>query len=351
MIKIKITHPYGNWPLARQTPHNSGIWGDCQFFINDNTKECDYWFVFDDLLKDESVICDPKNIFIITLEFPAIRTNINLDFLKQFDTVFTYSRQIDHPRVIDILAPFPWHIGVNNTNSKTTTSNYKVYNDFKNKPVLNKSKLISVISSNKAFTEGHRKRLKFVEALQDYFGDNIDVFGRGIKDFADKWDVIAPYKYHIALENSSCHNGISEKLYDSFLGEAFPFYYGCPNASDYFSEKSFIAIDIDDIEKSLKIIESSIANKAYEENIQYVRESKDIVVDKYNIFNLMSDYCKNISITNERSVSRSLFKLKSEDYFTLSSKDKLKKTFQKGFNMAFSLIKSPYKYVKNYLNI
>lgn len=349
MIKIKITHPYGNWPLARQTPHNSGIWGDCQFFINDNTKECDYWFVFDDLLKDESVICDPKNVFIITLEFPAIRTEIDLNFLNQFDTVFTYSRQINHPKVINILAPFPWHIGVNNTNSKTTTSNYKVYNDFKNKPILNKSKLISVISSNKAFTEGHRKRLKFVEALQDYFGENIDVFGRGIKDFADKWDVIAPYKYHIALENSSCHNGISEKLYDSFLGEALPFYYGCPNASDFFSEKSFISIDIDDIEKSLKIIESFIANNAYEKNIQYVREAKDIVVDKYNVFNLMSDYCKKISLTDESLLSRSPVKLKPESYFTLSTKDRFKKNLHEQKSRIKSLLKSPYEYIKKYL--
>ena len=237
MIKVKVTHPYGNWPLARQTPNNSGIWRDCQFFINDDTQKCDYWFVIDDLTKEEVMVCDSKNTIIITLEFPAIRPDINLKFLRQFNTVFTYSRQINHPNTVDIIAPFPWHIGVNNTDSQTITSCYKVYDDFKMPSIPNKTKLISVISSDKAFTEGHRKRLKFVEGLQNHFGENIDVFGRGINDFADKWGVIAPYKYHVALENSSCDNGISEKIYDSFLGGAFPFYYGCKNISDYFSLK------------------------------------------------------------------------------------------------------------------
>ena len=212
MIKVKVTHPYRNWPLARQTPNNSGVWGDCQFFINDDIQECDYWFVFDNLFQEEKVICNPKNTIIITLEFPAIRPKINSKFLKQFDTIFSYSRQINHPRIKEILAPFPWHIGVNNTSNDTNSINYKIYDDFKARFVPEKPKLMSVISSNKAFTKGHRKRLNFVSALQEYFGKDIDVFGRGINDFSDKWDVISPYKYHISLENSSCKNGISEKL-------------------------------------------------------------------------------------------------------------------------------------------
>ena len=132
MIKVKVTHPYGNWSLARQTPNNSGIWNNCQFFINDDTQECDYWFVLDDVENKESTTCNSKNIFIITLEFPSIRPNINSNFLRQFNTVFTYSRKINHPKVINVLSPFPWHVGVDNTNSDTTTTkSYKTYDDFK----------------------------------------------------------------------------------------------------------------------------------------------------------------------------------------------------------------------------
>ncbi len=315
MIKVKVTHPYGNWPLIRQTPNSSGIWGGCQFFVNDDIQECDYWFVIDDLPKEEMIVCDSKNTIIITLEFPAIRPNINLKFLKQFNTIFTYSRQINHPNTTDIIAPFPWHIGVDNTNSETVNNCYKVYDDFKTESIPNKTKLISVISSNKAFTEGHRKRLQFVDGLRKHFGENIDVFGRGINDFADKWDVIAPYKYHLAIENSSCNNGISEKLYDSFLGEAFPFYYGCNNVSDYFSSRSFVPIDIDDIDKSIKIIESSILNQTYEVSVQHIQKSKNLVLDEYNIFNIMSNYCKSNSIVQENNNKKLTIKVKPESYF------------------------------------
>ena len=329
MIKVKVTHPYGNWPLARQTPNNSGIWGNCQFFINDDTQECDYWFVFDDLLKDECVICHPNNTVIITLEFPSIRPDINLKFLRQFSTVFSYSRQIKHPRVIEVLAPFPWHIGVDNTNSNTITSNYKIYDDFKNRDIINKPKLMSVISSSKKDTEGHRKRLRFVEALKEYFGKNIDVFGRGINDFADKWDTIYPYKYHISLENSSCRNGISEKLYDSFLGGAFPFYYGCPNVTNYFPDQSFVALDINDINESLRLIEKSISNQLYEKSIENIQDSKTLVLDKYNVFELIDKYCKNDLSSQKNSRPKSLARFYPEVYFSNSKIDKIKNNINK----------------------
>jgi hypothetical protein len=236
-----------------------------------------------------------------------------LNFLRQFNTVFTYSRKINHPKVIDVLSPFPWHIGVDNTNSDTITKGYKTYDDFKDKRILNKSKLISVISSNKAFTDGHRQRLRFVEALKEHFGEKIDIFGRGINNFADKWDVISPYKYHISLENSACDNGISEKLYDCFLGEAFPFYYGCPNASNYFSKQSFIPININDISKSLQLIESSISNQAYDKSIQYIKDSKNLVLDKHNIFSIMANYCSNDFASRQY---KSSITIRSESYFT-----------------------------------
>jgi hypothetical protein len=331
MIKVKITHPYGNWPLSRQTPNNSGIWGDCQFFINDDIQKCDYWFVIDDLFKEEHISCNSDNTVFIALEFPCIRPTINLQFLKQFGTIFSYSRNLKHNNVIEVISPFPWHIGVNNTNSDTITGNYKIYDDFNSANVINKAKLISVISSNKSYTKGHEQRLRFVNALKEYFGHNIDIYGRGINSFADKWDTICPYKYHIALENSSCINGISEKLYDTFLGEAFPFYYGSPNVEDYFSRHSFIAIDINDINQSLKIIDESISNQLYEKSVEYINESKQLVLNNYNIFAIMNNYCKSQFVSQNTDYSKSLAKLVPEAYFNVSRIDKLKNTIRNIF--------------------
>ena len=42
------------------------------------------------------------------------------------------------------------------------------------------------------------------------------------------------YKFHIAVENSSLPNYMTEKLHDCFLTKTVPIYYGCPNISDYY---------------------------------------------------------------------------------------------------------------------
>ncbi len=50
MKKVKISIG-NNWPLDKQTPKWMAEWGEYKFFINDNTEECDYWFVLYDIEK------------------------------------------------------------------------------------------------------------------------------------------------------------------------------------------------------------------------------------------------------------------------------------------------------------
>ena len=42
------------------------------------------------------------------------------------------------------------------------------------------------------------------------------------------------YKFHIAVENSSLPNYMTEKLHDCFLTKTVPIYYGCPNIADHY---------------------------------------------------------------------------------------------------------------------
>ena len=294
MIKILITHPHGkSHDQLRQTPQEKGIWGNYQFFINEPMETCDFWFVIDDLSNEQSKFCNNPPIFIAQ-EFPSIRPKINDQFLAQFKQIISYGRNLKHPSVIENIALFGWHIGIQ-FGAEGSAQPYKIYDDFIAPiPQENKTKLISVISSNKAFTEGHKKRLKFVKLLRNHFGDNIDIYGRGIRSFPDKWDVIAPYKYHISLENSVCHNGISEKLYDAFLGESFPIYYGCPNVLDYFSKESISVIDINKPNESISIIENLISSEAYEKSLDDIRKSKALVLNSYNIVAILSKYCEEV---------------------------------------------------------
>jgi hypothetical protein len=116
--------------------------------------------------------------------------------------------------------------------------------ELRDEPVLPKSRLISTITSSKAFLPGHRSRLAFIALLQEAFGDLIDVFGHGIRPVADKRDALRPYQYHVALENSVHPNYWTEKLADPLLGRCVTFYHGAPSAAETFSRGSVVPIDI-----------------------------------------------------------------------------------------------------------
>jgi hypothetical protein len=197
-------------------------------------------------------------------------------------------------------------------------------------PAPEKTKLLSVITSNKAFTQGHIDRIRFVEKLKLRYGNILDVFGRGFRDFDDKWDVLAPYKYHIALENSSQRHYWTEKISDCFLAGTFPFYYGCTNLDDYFPEASFQAIDMFDFERTVETIDRLMARNTFEERQSAICQSKQLTLGKYNMFNYVASLCDRLDASRPKErvtlhkchtmcerhnlyhylISRNLFKIK-----------------------------------------
>ena len=102
------------------------------------------------------------------------------------------------------------------------------------------------------------------DKLKEHFKDKLDWYGNGINPLDRKWDGIAPYKYHLTLENQSTYNVITEKLYDAFLGLSYPIYWGAPNVNDYFEDNSLIKINLNDLKGSIQIIEKVIAENYYE---------------------------------------------------------------------------------------
>lgn len=289
MIKIKLSTSSPEWPLLRQTSGSNGVWGNYKFYVNSDIDECDYWVVCDGLSKPEKTRCQRKNTILITGEPPSIK-RYNPYFLKQFGTIITSHKNLDHPKVVNMQQGLPWHIG-RRVKGNTNISFSKDYDTLKAVTNFEKSAVISVISSDKVITDGHKKRLNFVRKLKEHFGTRLDVFGRGIRDVEDKWDAIASYKYHIVLENSSHPDYWTEKLADAFLGGAYPFYYGCPNLSDYFPQNSYTTIDIDDFENCVSIIEDAIIDQRYEKSIEDIAKAKNLILDKYNLFPMLCDSC------------------------------------------------------------
>ncbi len=258
---VKITYNY-DWPLFRQTPNFSQIWTDYKFVIDENLKECDFWIIYTEYkLITEKVRCNPENVIFIPGECYNTSPRFTQKFLNQFGLIITVQRELKHKNIVYSHNANPWFVG-------------KSYDELMSQSKTDKSKLISVVSSNKVFTEGHKKRYDFVVKLKEHFGNKLDVFGRGINNFDDKWEVLSDYKYTIAIENDFIDDWVTEKYFDCIFANSLPFYYGCPNLETYVNQNSFIRIDINDFEKSIKAIEEAINNNEYEKRTQLLQEQK-----------------------------------------------------------------------------
>jgi hypothetical protein len=260
------------------------------------------------LTKKETVRCDPRNVILVAIEFPAIKPRYEQAFLDQFGTVFTYSRKLRHPRVFDAISPFPWFVGLNDP-GQPTAAGYWDYDQLASMRNFPKTKLLSVVSSDKTYTRGHRDRIAFVDALKRRLGDRVDVFGRGRRGFRDKREVLIDYRYHVALENSSCRNGISEKLYDPFLTLTYPIYFGAPNVLDHFPAESMTPIDIRNPREAIERITRLLAEDPYDAAMPAMLESRRRVLEKYNLFAMLAEYIagpgRASSAASERSVTLS----------------------------------------------
>ncbi len=289
MIRVKLSTNSPTWPFLRQTPGGAGLWGDCQFFVDEDINECDFWVVYDDVLRPETTRCPLENTLLITGEPPSVKT-YHPRFAAQFARVLTCQRGLKHPQVTYSQQALPWMVGcryVSETGQWDPTYS-KDYDALSAQRVVPKTKLLSVLASDKAFTPGHQRRLDFVAALRRHFGHEIDIFGRNIRPVEDKWDAIAPYKYHVVLENGEVPDYWTEKLSDTLLADAYPFYAGCPNIGDYFSADAYTAIDILNYDAACETIQAAIAENLYEKRHEALRVAKEKVLNDYNLFPMLA---------------------------------------------------------------
>lgn len=293
---IKVTS--GNKELSglflRQTPARSGIWGDCQFVVNAPVERCDWWIVChaSSLHDAETTRCDPDHVVYISME--PTEQWVSDAFRNQFSRLVLCDRSVIHPN-IQYANGLTWWVGMNvrHENGHHFSAGYALdYDILKSMAYPAKMNRISVICSRNQSLPGHHKRLAFLDKLQQHpISEYIDYFGGGHRPIPDKWDAIAPYKYHLVLENSVVPDYWSEKLGDAYLGFALPIYYGCPNVADYFSTDSLRIIDIDDFERCVAVLEELISSDPFDAHLPAILQARNRVLNDYNIFQMMSEIC------------------------------------------------------------
>lgn len=246
MIDVKLSTCAPGWPWARQFPGNTPTWGPFRFHIDSDIKDCDAWVVFESLAATEQVNCPPDRTIFVTGE-PDELGHYDSQFLAQFHTVLTGRKDVVHPRIFRMQQAHPWFVE-------------RSMDELLAMPPMEKAEEICVISSDKAFSEGHRARLRFVQALSDALGPRLHVYGRGIRDFDSKWDLLSRYRYAIVLENQEGDDFLTEKLPDAWLAWCYPFYAGCTNVGRYHGDDAWTPISMNEPERAVQAIVDCLDN-------------------------------------------------------------------------------------------
>lgn len=302
MHNIRLYLPWDDQrcpPLLRQTSKSLGIWKNAKFSLNRGTVSPDFIVVF---AGQPGIIREtlPKDhTLFIAGEPPAIKQYPD-EYLAQFGAVICSDTRINHPNKKISQQGYPWFCGLQFLGNGEKIA-VKSYDDFKADQNIEKTKLLSVVCSDKQSKSGHKKRFQFVKKLKEAFGDEMDLFGTGQHPIADKSEAIRPYKYHIAIENSEAPHYWSEKLSDCYLEEAFPFYAGCPDLQDYFPRDAYASINLEAPDATVQQIKQAIAADRYAQSFKAIQEAKRRVLDEYNLFNLITEHFESLSPTNHKS--------------------------------------------------
>jgi hypothetical protein len=138
-------------------------------------------------------------------------------YLETFDLIFTHNQDL-----LKLDSKFKW----------VPAQGFWI----KEPKIYDKSKMISMIASNKKMCEGHRLRLQWVERLWG----QVDMYGRGFNEIALKEEGLCDYMFSIAIENGQYGTYFTEKLLDCFATGTIPVYLGAPDIGNYFNKDGII---------------------------------------------------------------------------------------------------------------
>lgn len=277
-VAISTGIPLGNF--ARLTPNRSLRWDRCEFTLNPaDGGEFDYWIVFATAPALTTLVCAPENTLFIAGEPPAKKVYPR-SFYAQFRHLICSRGDYPHPSVVFDALGLNWHVGYDRL-----TGEYQYgYDELVAMPPADKQLAVSVVCSNLRTTAGQRARLDLLERLKRRFGDRIVHYGRGFNPIDDKMSAIAPYHYHLVLENSVSDDYWTEKLADAYLGWSYPLYLGCPNLAQYFPAASFSRITAERFEETARTIEQALGAPPSAGQVAAVGEARDRVLNRYNPF-------------------------------------------------------------------
>jgi hypothetical protein len=180
---------------------------------------------------------------------PAIVEDVKLNYQKYFEVfkyIFTHNKEL-----LNLDERFKW----------CPANGFWI----KDPKIYPKSKMISFITSNKNFTEGHNKRIQWVQMI----GDQVDLYGRGYNEIELKEDGLCDYMFSVVIENGFYKSYFTEKILDCFATGTIPVYLGSPDIGDYFNKDGII-----DLTEEFDVSEDLYYSKidAIKDNLERVKD-------------------------------------------------------------------------------
>ncbi|MDP2110916.1 MAG: glycosyltransferase family 10 [Thiobacillus sp.] len=295
-IRVKFLSRLDPREWLRYFPREDGRWEGCEFIFARDARDYDWLVVYDDIpaaagqsrnSAGEEIACPRENTLLVTTEPASIKT-YGRGFAAQFGHVLTSQPAwaLPHTDRHFQQAANHWFFGSGNGHWLSRT-------DLVQGPALeDKTQAISVVYSPKRqWHTLHARRFRFIEAMRSLLPEII-VFGRGARPMDDKAEALAPFRYHLAVENHIGLHHLTEKLTDAFLGRCLPFYAGAPNAAEYFPADSFIPIDIRDPVAAARVIREAIREDAWTKRLPAIEEARRRVLEEQHLFAVL---CRLIS--------------------------------------------------------
>lgn len=243
--------------------------------------------------------CKKGNVIYTNCEPPSAWP-LPQSFTDQFDHVIVCNPSVKHPNRKMSHGFESWTTG----RSYQTKKSRFFYEDY---AVLEpeKTKTLSIVTSNLMSMPGHVKRVNIINKLLKDFPTEIDRYGRGYNYVDVKGDALLPYMFHICIENEFVPHYWTEKFADPLLAQSVPIYAGCPNIQEYFGEEGYIQFDVDNYDQLKRIIEIILKDpegeyKKYKPGLEKARK---ILMEKENLIPYIDAYIKNNNYTEIKEYS------------------------------------------------
>lgn len=316
-MKSKIIGMISSYPnlnqadwLWKQTPQPFGYWQQIQMLAT--ASEPDYlllyqfdrpvsmtsslwwqWWHKSSLKQPSENVVDfrgvPKERIIDLLREPPLDAKVIAINQENYHWANRHCGYVSGP---DDAAPYPdympaiWYLNVSFRELNEMSSPLKV-------------KTCSWITSGINRSLNHQQRLNFMSLLQAQNLD-VDIYGRNLPteiksegNVNNKWNVMSPYYYNLAVENYVGNQWyVSEKLWDALLAWCLPIYYGGTAADRLLPPGSFLRLPSLDAKGLGYIQEVTSTLDAWHEAKEAIAEARQIILHRLNLLNWLSDFVR-----------------------------------------------------------